>query len=118
MKRLAVPIVLTVVAGLLSSAGQFTPSGAGSGKDIFLKSKCSKCHTITSQGIEREGTAPTSGKLPPDLSGVGLKHNAEWMEKWLLKEQEMNGKKHLKKFSGSDEELESLTNWLATLKKK
>ncbi|MDP4198625.1 MAG: cytochrome c [Bacteroidota bacterium] len=117
MKKLALPVVLGLTTVILTSAGRLTPS-ASSGKAIFEQYKCSKCHTISSQGIEREGTPPAGGKLPPDLSGVGLRHDAAWMTKWLLKEEEQNGKKHMKKFTGPDDELKTLTTWLATLKKK
>ena len=114
MKKFAIPVLLALVTFSLTAA---RPFGDTTGKDIFLKYKCNKCHTIESQGIQRDGKAP-EGKQPPDLSGVGLKHDASWMQKWLLKEVEQNDKKHIKKFSGSDDELRTLTTWLATLKKK
>ena len=114
MKTFITPLLLAV--GVLTSAT--LKSDSGSGKSIFLDNKCNKCHPIESQGISRVGEAPPGGKLPPDLSGVGLKHDAEWMQKWLHKEVEQNGKKHMKKFGGSDDELMTLTAWLATLMKK
>ena len=116
MKKLSIPVILAVAAFALMSAGSLGTAGHD-GKSIFLDNKCNKCHTITSQGIERQGTAP-EGKTPPDLSGVGLKHNSDWMQKWLNKEEEQNGKKHIKKFGGSTEDLKTLTNWLASQKKK
>jgi cytochrome c2 len=114
MKGLVFPLVLA--AGVLMSAT--TTSNKDTGKSIFLDNKCNKCHSIETQGVERVGDAPPGGKLPPDLSGVGLKHDPEWMTKWLHKEVEQNGKKHMKKFGGSDDELKTLTTWLATLKTK
>ena len=116
MKKLYIPLLLA--AFVLTSAGNLSGSAAGTGKALFESQKCMKCHTIESQGITREGTPPAGAKLPPDLSGVGLKHTQDWMGKWLMKEEEMNGKKHMKKFSGSDDELKTLTGWLASLKKK
>ncbi len=117
MKTLLISAASVVVATFLMSAGTMHSSATSSGKSIFLDSKCDKCHTISSQSIERSGATPP-GKLPPDLSGVGLKHNADWIKGWLLKEEELNGKKHLKKWSGSDDDLKTLCNWLASLKKK
>lgn len=113
MKKLAIPVLLALATFSFTAA---RPFGDATGKDIFLQSKCNKCHTIESQTIVRDGKPP-EGKQPPDLSGVGLKHDAGWMQKWLLKEVEMNDKKHIKKFSGTDDELRTLTTWLASLKK-
>ena len=78
------------------------------------------CHAIASQGIDRVTSAPlpAGAKTPPDLSGVGLKHKADWIQKWLMKEEEQEGKKHLKKFQGPEADLTTLSNWLSTLKKK
>jgi hypothetical protein len=114
MKKLAIPLILALATFSLTAA---RPFGDATGKGILLQYKCNKCHTIESQGIARDGKAP-EGKQPPDLSGVGLKHDASWMQKWLLKEVELDGKKHIKKFSGTDDELKTLTAWLVTLKKK
>ena len=118
MKKIAFSLVLVISASLVTSAGRLSTTSSGGGKSLFEENKCNKCHSIESQGISRVGDAPPGGKLPPDLSGVGLKHDAEWMTKWLHKEVELNGKKHMKKFAGSDDELKTLTTWLATLKKK
>lgn len=114
MKTLAIAFTLALTVSLVTGATIRYP--ASSGKSIFLENKCSNCHSIASQGIERAGSPPAGGNQPPDLSTVGLRHNASWMTGWLLKEEEMNGKKHLKKFSGSDDDLATLTSWLASLK--
>lgn len=116
MKKLAVFVVCSFFAGVLTSAGMI--ANGGNGKAIFVQNKCVKCHSIESQGLKRDGEPPAGGKIPPDLSTVGTKHDANWMTKWLLKEEEQNGKKHLKKFGGSEDDLKTLTGWLAGLKKK
>jgi cytochrome c551/c552 len=113
MKKLALPLVLTFVVALLTSA---KPLGS-TGKALFEQYKCNKCHAIESQGIARDGKPP-EGKQPPDLSDVGSKHKADWIQKWLMKEEEQNGKKHIKKFSGSEDELKTVATWLAGLHKK
>jgi mono/diheme cytochrome c family protein len=114
MKTLAVLVLLALSAGTLTSAGTLKPNA--NGKAIFDQFKCAKCHTIESQGIKLGGPAP-EGKTPPDLSKAGAKHDANWISKWLLKEEELNGKKHVKRFTGSDDELKTLSTWLAGLKK-
>ncbi len=99
--------------------GATLKTNGDSGKSIFLDNKCNKCHSIESQGIKRTSEPPEGAKYPPpDLSGVGLKHTADWMAQWVTKQVEMHDKKHMYKFKGSDDELKTLTTWLATLKKK
>jgi mono/diheme cytochrome c family protein len=115
MKKLSIPLLLLLLT--LTGAHSYALASAPAGRVLFDDQKCAKCHTIASQGIDRSG-APPQGKLPPDLSAVGTKHTADWMQQWLMKTIEMNGKKHMKKFTGSDDELKTLTNWLASLKTK
>ena len=110
-------MAIATVAGVMVGAASINNLAISDGKTLFVDNKCNKCHTITSQGIELSGNPP-AGKLPPDLSGVGLKHNADWIKGWLMKEEELNGKKHLKKWSGSEADLATESKWLASLKKK
>jgi len=56
------------------------------------------------------------GKKIVDHSGVGLKYSNEWIKRWLLKQEEKDGKKHKIKFKGTEEELETLSKWLAEKK--
>jgi cbb3-type cytochrome oxidase cytochrome c subunit len=115
MKKIIFPLL---IAGGLLTGATLTSTG-DSGKSIFLDNKCNKCHSIESLGIKHTSEPPEGAKYPPpDLSGVGLRHDAEWMTKWLHKEVELHDKKHMKKFGGSDDDLKTLTLWLVTLKKK
>jgi mono/diheme cytochrome c family protein len=115
MKRNGSHIGLATVglAGVLLFAGASAGTSTD-GKSVFAANQCGVCHSVQSVGITR--TAASS--KAPDLSGVGLRHNAVWMTKYLQKEEELNGAKHAKKFKGSDADLASLTAWLATQKKK
>jgi len=98
-----------------------------SGKELFLEKKCNNCHSIDSEKIakkeepaEEEEGEEAGGEeedKTPDLSGVGKKHDADWLTKWLKKEvKNDDGKKHKKKFKGSDEELKAIVDYLASLK--
>ena len=117
MKRLLAIMAIAAMSGAMIGAASITNLAANSdGKSIFKANKCDKCHSIESQGIELNGKPP--GKTPPDLSGVGLKHKAGWIKDWLLKDEELNGKKHLKKWTGSDDDLTTISAWLAAQKKK
>jgi len=110
-------MAIAAMSGAMIGAASINNLATGSdGKSLFKENKCDKCHSVTSQGIDRCSTPP--GKLPPDLSGVGLKHNADWIKGWLMKEEELNGKKHLKKWAGSEGDLVVVSKWLAAQKTK
>jgi len=78
------------------------------GKEIFLAQKCNLCHSVPPAGIE--ATTKSEKMKGPDL--VDLKRDADWYERWLRKEVELNGKLHMKAFPGSDAELDALVEWL------
>lgn len=79
------------------------------GKAVFLSSSCNQCHAIAAQGIKSDGDAP-------DLSKVGATFDAASIEQILLKQKDIDGKKHKKKFQGSADDLKKLASWLASLK--
>ncbi len=99
------------IAGLLS-VSLITSAEEKTGKDIFVNNKCNMCHSINSLSIE--------SKMPnkyPDLSEVGkLDLKTADIKKYLMKEGDLNGKKHAIKFKGDAAELDTLVNWLQTLK--
>src|SRR5262245_37611487 len=105
---------VTVVAALLAVLAA-TPASAD-GKATFQAQKCDTCHAVSSAQI-----AATGKIKAPDLSKVELP-DAAWIAKYLRKEESKDGKKHLKAFTGSDEELAALVAWLqsqnASSKKK
>jgi len=84
------------------------------GKTAFLENKCNVCHTIESQGIEK-----TSKMAAPDLSDAGnMVESAEWLKGFFLKENAAkDGKKHSKTWSGTDEQMKAIIDWVMTLKK-
>ncbi len=82
------------------------------GKKLFVTNKCNTCHSIESQGI----TKTLASSKAPDQSKVGSERNAEWLTKYLLKTQDLNGKKHAKAWTGKKEDLAELVKWLETLK--
>ena len=52
----------------------------------------------------------------PDLSNVGTTHDAKWISQYLRKKIAKDGKKHKKRFKGSQEERKILAIWLESLK--
>lgn len=97
--------VLTVAAAQPSDP---TSEGAPDGKAVFLDQRCNLCHSVSTAGIEAKTRSETM--RGPDL--VDLDRDAEWLEGWLKKEIELDGEKHKKAFTGSDEELAALIDWL------
>jgi len=96
-----------------------TTAKVADAKPVFLKYKCNSCHTIEAQGITKKavaGEAAESGDKPPDLSGVGVDRNAEWIVSFLQKKEKLDGKLHTKKFRGTDAELQKLATWLSSMK--
>jgi mono/diheme cytochrome c family protein len=88
---------------------------AADAKELFVASKCVKCHSIESQGVAAKPKAGEE-KDVHDLSKVGAERTAEWIQKFLRKEEAIKGKKHKQKYRGSDADLQTLATWLASLK--
>jgi cytochrome c551/c552 len=88
----------------------FALSQNNSGKAIFVNKKCNLCHSVSTQGIEAK---TTSEKLKgPDLVNLANKHKPKWIGRYLKKKVKMNGKFHKRSFKGTDEELQTLVDWL------
>ena len=101
------------IGGLLAFAtlvalAATTDAAAADGKEIFLGQKCNMCHAVSSAGI-----TPTGKVKAPDLTGLAAKEDPAWIGKFLKKEAaDKKGKKHVKPFTGSAEDLTTLVDWL------
>ena len=85
------------------------------GKAIFLAQKCNLCHSVSAAGIERQ---TKSEKIAgPDLTTATAKHDKAFLEKFLTKQETIDGKKHGKDFKGTPQELDALIDWLKQPKK-
>lgn len=128
-KRFVLTLAAPLVALPLLVIGQ--SAEAQQGPEVFKKYKCMECHSVKAAGIDKVakkggdkddddegGESKGEKKEPPDLSDVGTKHNASWMQAYLKKKEKIEGVAHRKRFKGSKEELETLTAWMETLKKK
>jgi mono/diheme cytochrome c family protein len=115
MKNVFSGIAILLFAFLVSfisiaSADDTVPAG----QKLFLEKKCNTCHSVESAKIEKK----MASSKAPDLSDVGSTRDAEWITKWLNKEVELNGKKHMPTWSGTPEEQKTLVDWVASLKTK
>ena len=114
MKKMAI-LMTALVVTLFLLALTFPGSAYGqvNGQEVFMAQKCNLCHTVSSADIE----AKMSGKMAgPDLTGVTDRHEAEVIVDYLRGDAELNGAEHKKKFTGSDEELGALIEWLRSQK--
>ena len=106
MSRLASFLALAVPAAALAS----TPVRAAEqldGKKIFPAQKSETCPAVSSADIK------LTGKIKgPDLTGTAAKRDASLLSSYLRRNADINAKKHVKPFTGSDEELGALIAWL------
>jgi hypothetical protein len=123
---------LSMILGmfLLSFGTALVPSesAAEDGKDLFIKHKCNECHSIKTAAIEVKPSDDAGEEDPfggeeegeedeaPDLSSVGKEQDAAWIADYLKKKVKLDGKKHRKRFKGSDAELKTISTFLAGMK--
>lgn len=109
-------LILTILMlAILYSGPGATPAAAQSakvldGKQIFLAQKCNLCHGVSSAAIE--ATTKSDKMKGPDLTNTASKRDAKVLNAYLRKTADINGKKHVKQFTGSDEEMGALIAWL------
>jgi len=128
--------VLLVVALLVLTASlmvQVARADDDPALALFKKGGCDTCHSISALKVVKvekkaadgeapaeEKTAATSDKKKkdaPDLSGVGLAHDAKWISGFINKtETTKDGEKHEKRYKGTEADRRTLAMWLATLK--
>ena len=128
MKRsVAVLLSIAFVAAMAAIALRPAHGEEPAGLALFKKNGCNECHVISALGVEKEAkkkddaaaTASDSKKKkkdPPDLSGVGLEHDAKWISAYLNKEEAIDGEKHEKRFKGTEAERRTVAMWLGSLK--
>jgi cbb3-type cytochrome oxidase cytochrome c subunit len=103
-------LFISAIVALFAIAFSFAQDQGLDGKQIFVDSKCSNCHTVTSKEITSKKDDAT------DLSNAGSLGDASLMKSYLLKESKINDQEHKIKFKGTEEEMNALVNWLLTLK--
>lgn len=99
----AILLPLALLAGGASWASE-------DGKKAFMGAKCQTCHSVESAGIE--ALAKSEKMRGPDLTNLHSKFDAQWLVKYLRKQEQLEGKAHRTEFKGSDEELQALVDWL------
>jgi|RhiMetdeSRZDD1v2_1073273.scaffolds.fasta_scaffold10026_11 mono/diheme cytochrome c family protein len=99
--------VLSVGALLLAAAAPAAPQEdtalVDQGRAAFRRVGCANCHMI--RGV---GTG-----LAPDLSHVGAKYTAAYLERWLRDPREIRPSGHMPALELSDEDVRALAAFLA-----
>lgn len=83
-----------------------TAETQAAGKEVFLGQRCDTCHGVSTADIE--GKTASGG----DLAGLGDRLDRAAIEALLRGEETASGERHPKKFSGSQDELDALIDWL------
>ena len=103
MKNVVVYLTfIFAVVFLFGFSYSFNPED-GDGKSIFVDKKCITCHSVETAGIE------SKKKDAADLSVVGDKYDAEFLAKYLVKEEKIDGEAHKIAMKGSQEELKTVS---------
>ena len=86
---------------------------AEAGQAAFVSGGCGRCHSVEVQGIE--ATIAVERMRGPDLSRVGDDHDAEGITSFVKRETSLEGVEHRVPYTGSDEDLLTLSEWLVEL---
>lgn len=77
------------------------------GEKVYADKRCAVCHMIKGKGSPKPG---------PDLSTVGAKREASWLKAFLKAPKAIVPQATMVPFRGTDEELEAVVAYLASLK--
>jgi mono/diheme cytochrome c family protein len=112
---LSIAVTVVMLSILHSGPGAAQTAKVLDGRQIFLAQKCNLCHSVSPAGIE--ATTKSEKMKGPDLVGLS-KRDAKLLNSYLRKAADINGKKHIKQFTGSDEDIGALIAWLQAQEKK
>lgn len=84
-------------------------TASNEGRQVFVAQGCGTCHSVSTAGIEAK-VSSDSRTFGGDLAGTGL--GREELRAIAMQETEVDGRKHPKRFGGTDEELAVLIDWL------
>jgi cytochrome c2 len=115
------PAMLVFTLFLISNMAPAASAAGGDeampqGQKLFVDQyKCNMCHSVSSAGIEAK--AKSEKMRGPDLTGVVAEKGAEWATKFIKREVKLDDNEHKKQWKGSDDDLKTIVDWLATQEK-
>ena len=92
----------------LSAEGPPAPGDPVKGGKLYVSLKCAQCHKIAGVG----------GKMGPDLSAVGTRRDAAWLEKYLPSPKIVDPKNKMPQVKAKGQDLADLIAYLESLGKK
>jgi cytochrome c oxidase subunit 2 len=101
---LALP--LAALALLVAAPAAAADGAAEQGPAVFMKNGCHGCHTIGKMGTP----------IGPDLSRVGFKYRAEYIERWLRDPSYLRPSAHMPQLELTDADIRVLARYLSTLR--
>lgn len=104
-RRLVLPLVLALAA-VVPPAAVAADDIAERGREVFMKNGCHGCHTIGAMG----------SRIGPDLSRVGFKYRAEYIERWLRDPTFLRPSAHMPALELTDTDIQILARYLSTLR--
>lgn len=106
------PAVLLLACLLTApTVAQAEGDAATQGPKLFTAHKCNLCHGVETMGIEAK--TKSEKLVGPDLSAYESE-DFDSLAKFLRKQEEADDGPHKREFAGSDEELKTLLDWLAS----
>ncbi len=116
MKRLLTTLLTAAAAvAILALAVPTTlAEEGGDAEELFVEThKCQMCHGVAA--VEIEAKTSSDKMKGPDLSGYTSDKDLAEIAAYARKEADIDGKQHKKGFKGTDEELQTILDWLGSL---
>ena len=101
-------VALFAVVGVLAACGIVArsqdPGLIEAGQRTFMKQGCSDCHTVGKVGTP----------IGPDLTHVGAKYRADYLERWLRGPSSLRPSTHMPALELSDDDIKANAALLAS----
>lgn len=96
---------VVVMAAVLASQPARADATAAQGAQVYKTLRCSMCHKIQGSG----------GKVGPDLTDVGTRRDAAWLQKYLPDPKGTTPKSKMPPVKATPEDLAALVAYLTSL---
>lgn len=101
---IVIAALLLIIAAQTWSQAESDP--VSKGNQVYQEKKCSSCHSVQGKG----------GKAGGDLSHVGAKRDAQWLETFMKNPKAVKPDIAMPAFKGNAEELNALVAYMLSLK--
>ena len=102
-KMIALCVFALVASMAVAGGAQDQAALVEEGRAAFKRVGCYNCHTVGAVGT----------RIAPDLSHVGAKYNAVYLERWLRDPREVRPSGHMPALELTDDDIRALAAFLA-----